>query len=85
MVRFDKIKNLHFVSFLVDPNYQMRNYGFKILKNSLTKFTKNKNIHIYAKVLFENKASIKIFEKLCFKKSELSEYILYSKEYKKNK
>lgn len=83
MVRFNKIENLYFVSFLVDPFYQMKNYGLKILRNSLNKFTKNKNIHIYAKVLFENKASIKIFEKLCFKKTEFIDYILYSKEYKR--
>ena len=61
----------------------MENYGIKILRNSLNKFTKNKNIQINAKVLFENKASINIFEKLCFKKTEHNRYILYYKTYKR--
>ena len=66
-VRFDKVKNKNFISYSVDKEYRRKGYGKEILKKAINKIKKQiKFKEVYAKVMKNNIASIKIFESLSF-------------------
>ena len=66
-VRFDKVKNKNFISYSVDKEYRRKGYGKEILKKAINKIKKQiKFKEVYAKVMKNNIASLKIFESLSF-------------------
>ena len=58
------------INYLLDPNFTGKGLGTYLLKNGLILLKKNKPFlqNVYGYVLKENTASIRIFEKLYFKK-----------------
>lgn len=69
LVRLDLVKNLYFISYLIDKKFRNKGLGYIMLKKFLTFFYKKKKIkNFYAKVKSNNISSIKIFEKLGFRK-----------------
>jgi UDP-2,4-diacetamido-2,4,6-trideoxy-beta-L-altropyranose hydrolase len=66
-IRFDVKDNKAIISYLIDPLYQNQGLGTILLKKGLERFLsefKGEISCIYGDVLFENIASIKIFQKL---------------------
>ena len=67
-MRLDKKNKVYFISYLIAPKYRKKGYAYKALKLFIKKIKKIKTIKkIVAIVMNNNKASIKIFEKLSFK------------------
>ena len=65
LIRLDKKNKVYFISYLIAPKYRKKGYAYKALKLFIKKIKKIKKI--VAIVMNNNKASIKIFEKLSFK------------------
>jgi len=80
--RFDLDNNIYLVSIALDPDYQSRGLGHRLLSNSLNKIIiDNKNI--IAKTKLDNIPSIKLFKKNNFKiykKDKNNCYLKYNLE-----
>lgn len=69
LVRLELIKNFYFISYLVDKKFRNKGLGYIMLKKFIYYCFNKKKIKIFcAKVKYNNIISIKIFEKLGFKK-----------------
>lgn len=78
--KVDKLNNeVGMISFLIDPKWHSQGLGKQIIKLGIYQIQQSdKNYHyLHAKVLPENLASVKIFEKLNFEKNELEDYFLF--------
>ena len=73
LVRLDLVKNFYFISYLIDKKFRNKGLGYIMLKKFVNLFHKKKKIkNFYAKVKNKNISSIKIFEKLGFKRYYIS-------------
>ena len=65
LIRLDKKDKVFLISYLIAPKYRKKGYAYKALKLFIKSIKKTKKIK--AIVMNNNKASIRIFEKLNFK------------------
>ena len=69
MVRIDSVKNDFFVGITIDKNYRKKRLSVKIFNRAISRKKKKvKNLVLKARIKFNNFSSIKMIEKLGFKR-----------------
>tara|TARA_B110000114_G_C14808615_1_gene283773 strand:- start:39 stop:494 length:456 start_codon:yes stop_codon:yes gene_type:complete len=77
VVRLDKKKGNYYINYLIAPKFRKKGYGYRSLKFFLLLLKrKTKNLQIIALVKKDNDPSIKIFDKLNFKFSEIKSKVI---------
>ena len=80
-VRLDKMKKRNLITYSVDKKYRGKGYGKEILKRTLNLIKRQINSgEVFAKVVKNNIASIKIFEALSFECYYRNKFYYYKKK-----
>ena len=80
-IRIEYRDNTGYISYSIDSNYRNMGFGRRIIELVEEKKEVRKKASILiGKVKYFNVSSQKVFEKLCYEKQCLSEYIEYSKQ-----